>query len=297
MILLTGAAGKTGKAIIRSLSDYRLAVKALVFRPEQIQPVKALGVKQVFAGDLTNKEIVRNALQDVDSVYLICPNIHPEEIKIGKLIIDSAIDAGIRHFVYHSVLHPQVEAMPHHWKKMRVEELIFASGLPFTILQPTVYMQNILPDLNQIIASGRYRNPYSVECRISYVDLEDVAQAAAIVLNNSIGMGFQQDHIGATYELVGTQAMTQIEIASILSRELSRPVKAESLPSKTWKRKATDAGMSGYQSDTLVEMFEYYDRYGLVGNPNILSILLGRPTTSFEAFIERTLQDGTIIQH
>src|SRR4030067_576238 len=202
MILLTGAAGKTGKAIIRSLSDYRLAVKALVFRPEQIQPVKALGVKQVFAGDLTNKEIVRNALQDVDSVYLICPNIHPEEIKIGKLIIDSAIDAGIRHFVYHSVLHPQVEAMPHHWKKMRVEELIFASGLPFTILQPTVYMQNILPDLNQIIASGRYRNPYSVECRISYVDLEDVAQAAAIVLNNSIGMGFQQDNIGATYELV-----------------------------------------------------------------------------------------------
>ena len=79
MILLTGAAGKTGKAIIRSLSEYRLAVKALVFRPEQIQPVKALGVKQVFAGDLTNKEIVRNALQDVDSVYLICPNIHPEE--------------------------------------------------------------------------------------------------------------------------------------------------------------------------------------------------------------------------
>jgi len=295
MILLTGAAGKTGKAVIRSLSKLSLTVKALVFQLEQILPVKALGVKDVIVGDLTNPEVLKNAFRDIDSVYFICPNIHPEEITIGKIIIKAAVAAGISHFVYHSVLHPQVEAMPHHWNKMRVEELLFASGLPFTILQPTVYMQNILPSLNQIISSGTYRNPYSVECRISYVDLEDVAHAAAIILDNPDGKGNQQDHIGATYELVGTRAMSQIDIASTLSRKLNQPVKAVSFSSKMWKREAGKAGLGIYQIDTLLKMFEYYDGYGLLGNPNILGMLLGRPTTSFEAFLERTLQDGTFL--
>ena len=59
-------------------------------------------------------------------------------------LAEAARRAGIRHLVYHSVLHPQVEAMPHHWQKMRVEEQLFAAGLPYTILQPAAYMQNVL---------------------------------------------------------------------------------------------------------------------------------------------------------
>ena len=58
--------------------------------------------------------------------------------------IRAAQSAGVERFVYHSVLHPQVEIMAHHWQKMRVEEQLFESGLSFTILQPAAYMQNVL---------------------------------------------------------------------------------------------------------------------------------------------------------
>ena len=87
--------------------------------------------------------------------------------------------------VIRSVFHPQVEAMPHHWRKMRVEEKLLASGLPFTILQPAAYMQNILAYWDDIAHRGRYALPYAPDSRLSSVDLEDVAQAAALVLTES----------------------------------------------------------------------------------------------------------------
>ena len=183
MILITGAAGKTGKAILRRLSEKGKRVKALVFRPEQIQEVEALGASEVVVGDICEASFVCKAIQGVDSVYHICPNVHLDETMIGQIMIDASTTAGIGHFIYHSVLHPQIEAMPHHWKKMRVEERLFESGLPFTILQPAVYMQNILSNWKNIVEKGKYTVPYAVESRISMVDLEDVSQAGGAPLD------------------------------------------------------------------------------------------------------------------
>ena len=74
----------------------------------------------------------------------------------------------MEHFVYHSVLHPQTEKMNHHWQKMRVEEMIFESGLPFTILQPAPYMQNLLAGWKSIVEDGVLRVPYSVDSEIQF---------------------------------------------------------------------------------------------------------------------------------
>ena len=291
MILITGAAGKTGKALLRILSEQGKAVKALVFRSEQIRQAEALGAKEVVVGDMRDSDFVQTVMQDVHSVYHICPNIHPEEISIGQIVIDAAALVGITHFVYHSVLHPQIEAMPHHWKKMRVEERLSESGLPFTILQPAVYMQNILSQWKEILETGRYVVPYSVESRISMVDLEDVALAASNILGDDVAEGRQSPHCGATYELVGTQAMSHKEVAMILSQQLNRPVDAESVSIDTWEREVRSSGLSNYQVKTLVKMFEYYEKFGFVGNTNVLNWLLNRPTTNFGEFIRRVAKE------
>jgi len=292
MILITGAAGKTGKAILRVLADKGLLVKALVFRCEQIQEVKGLGAKDVLVGDMHDSDILKQAMQGVNSVYHICPNIHPDEITIGQIIIDVAIAAGINHFIYHSVLHPQIEAMPHHWKKMRVEERLFESGMPYTILQPAVYMQNILANLKNIIETGKFTIPYAVESRISMVDLEDLALAAAIVLMEDYSKENRPLHDGATYELAGTQAMTPTEIAAILSQQLGRAVIAENMPIDAWAHSARTSGMGDYQVNTLVKMFDYYEKYGLSGDSHVLSWLLNRPATSFDDFVKREVEDN-----
>lgn len=278
MILVTGAAGKTGRAVIKALAGRGLKVRALVRRdtPE-------LADHQIVIGDMRAPSTLNRAMDGVRAVYFICPNMSPDEVEMGKLAILAARLAGVEHFVYHSVLHPQIEAMPHHWQKMRVEEQLFESGLPCTILQPAAYMQNILAQWPRITQQGVYPVPYGKHARLSLVDLEDVAAAAAIVLT-------QPGHVGATYELVGTEALPQTEVAAILSRELGRPVQVETVSLPLWQEEAQKAGLGDYQVDTLVRMFQYYDRNGFEGNPRVLGWLLGRAPATLAEFIRRAAQ-------
>jgi uncharacterized protein YbjT (DUF2867 family) len=212
--------------------------------------------------------------------------VSPDEIQIGKTAIIAAHDAEVEQFVFHSVMHPQTEAMSHHWNKLRVEEALFESGLAYTILQPASYMQNVLAGWRTITERGVYTVPYTVEARMSMVDLEDVAQAAAVVLT-------EPGHLGATYELAGPEVLTQTQVAETLSKHLKRPVRAEQITIEAWIRQAQTSGMGEYQIETLVKMFQYYDRNGFWGNPHALTSLLGRTPTKFEAFIEGTMRQVT----
>jgi NAD(P)H dehydrogenase (quinone) len=178
------------------------------------------------------------------------------------------------------VLHPQIEAMPHHWAKLRVEEMLLASGLDITILQPTAYMQNTLTEWDRMAGEGIYRMPYPIDTRLSLVDLNDVAEAAARLLTEG-------GHSGATYELVGTLPVSQIEIAETFSQALNKPVRAEAEATATWEQRARSTGMDEYQRETLIKMFQAYARDGLKGNPNVLGWLLGRPPTSLASFAAR----------
>lgn len=286
MILVTGAAGKTGQAIIRALTASGAAVRALVHRPEQVPLAEGLGAQEAVAGDMRLQPTMDEAVRGVRAVYHICPNVSPDEVVIGQTAITAARSAGVERLVYHSVLHPQTEVMPHHWQKLRVEERLFESGLPVTILQPTAYMQNVLAHRDQILTQGIYPVPYAVETRLSLVDLKDVAEAAALVLT-------EPGHVGATYELVGVEAMSQTEVAATLSRQLGQPVRAVSVGGaasiETWELRARASGVGDYQVETLVKMFRYYEQYGFRGNPRVLGWLLGRTPTTFAAFVGRAL--------
>jgi NAD(P)H dehydrogenase (quinone) len=289
MILITGAAGKTGRAVVKALRldgsiQHLEPIRTLVRKPEQIRSMLDLGVDEVVVGDVRSPEILEKAFNGVRVVYHIPPNVHPEEIPIAGEMLKAAGSAGIERFVYHSVLHPQIETMPHHWQKMRVEELIFTSGIAFTILQPEVYMQNILGQWDVLLQQGVYSVPYATQTRLGMVDLENVGMAAAIVLT-------QPGHEGAIYELAGPDTLSQDEVAGILSQVLAIPIRAESTPREVWKSRALAAGMEEYQMTTLLKMFEYYERYGFYGNPKVLSHLLGKTPDDLNSFVRRQLKN------
>jgi len=291
MILITGAGGKTGKALVKTFAQVEETC-ALVYREEQISILKSLGAQKVILGDMRDEHVLRSAMQGVTAVYHICPNMSPEEIRIGKLVTGEAKRADVEHFVYHSVLHPQTEKMTHHWQKMRVEEMIFESGLPYTILQPAPYMQNLLANWKSVLDDGILHVPYSVGAKFSFVDLEDVAEAAKIVLT-------EPSHKNAVYELAGTFPWSHVEVAEVFSRVLKCNVRAEKEEIGDWKLRASTAFATNTRSDqrddymieNLIAMFEYYDEWGLVGNPNVLSWLLKREPTSLEAFVERARKE------
>jgi uncharacterized protein YbjT (DUF2867 family) len=170
--------------------------------------------------------------------------------------------------------------MPHHWRKLRVEEMLFESGLDFTILQPAAYMQNLLAGWSAITKSGVYRVPYPLTTRLGMVDLEDVAEVAARVLA-------EESHNGAIYECASSEVLTQSEVAAILSECLKRPVAAEQEPLAAWKARAQASSLGQSQIDELLAMFSYYASFGFWGNDNTLSWLLGRAPTRLADFVKR----------
>ena len=294
MILITGAGGKTGRTLIKVLSKVE-SVCAFVHREEHISILKSLGAEKVIVGDMRDESAVHSAMQGAQSVYHICPNMNPDEAGIGKLVVDEARKVEVQHFVYHSVLHPQTERMNHHWQKLRVEAMIFESGLLFTILQPAPYMQNLLAGWKSIVEDGVLRVPYSVNSKFSFVDLEDISEAAKMVLT-------EPNHANATYELAGTQPMSHVEVAEILSRVLNRDVLAEKEEIRDWRPRAerssegTRSKRDEYAIENLVRMFEYYDQWGLAGNPNVLRWMLKREPCSINSFMERAVNEHNIVE-
>ncbi|SHK77538.1 Uncharacterized conserved protein YbjT, contains NAD(P)-binding and DUF2867 domains [Bradyrhizobium lablabi] len=280
MILITGAGGKTGKAIIKALVARGAPVRAFVRSIAHGASLAAMGAREVIAGAMDDPHVWSRAVRGTEAIYHICPNVSPHEIDFAKELIAAATDLRVPRLVYHSVLHPQIEAMPHHWNKLRVEEMLFASVLDFTMLQPTAYMQNSLAQWDVMKREGVYRVPYPVETRLSLVDLDDVAEAAAIVLTTS-------GHSAATYELVGTLPLNQIETAETFGWALNKTIRAEAETIEAWDQRARSAGMDDHERETLTKMFRAYARDGLKGNPNVLGWLLGRPPTSLAAFAAR----------
>jgi NAD(P)H dehydrogenase (quinone) len=282
MILVTGAAGKTGKAVVAALAAKGIGVRALVRNLDHAGSLTALGAAEVSIGSFEDHHALALAAAGAQAIYHICPNVSAGEVAYAKAIVAAARDQGVRRFVYHSVLHPQIEAMPHHFAKLRVEEMLFTAGFDLTVLQPTAYMQNILGAWSAIVDQVAFRNPYPVETRLSLVDLDDVGEVAALVLT-------QEGHSRATYELVGTEPLSQTDVAAAIGAALGRSVRAETETVAAWDLLAGAAGMGEHERTKLAAMFRYYAEYGLVGNPNTLRWLLGRAPNDLTRFLRRVV--------
>jgi uncharacterized protein YbjT (DUF2867 family) len=280
MILVTGAGGKTGNAVSKALVARGAPVRAFVRSIRHKSALTAMGVSDIIVGEMGDEQALSEAAKGVAAIYHICPNVSPHELVFAKALVATAANASVPRLVYHSVLHPQIEAMPHHWNKLRVEEMLFRSTLDFTILQPTAYMQNSLAEWDRMVTEGIYRVPYPIETQLSLVDLDDVAEAAALVLTKG-------GHSRATYELVGTLPLSQTEIAETFGQALKKAIRAEAELVESWEQRARSAGMDDYSRETLIKMFRTYARDGLKGNPNGFGWLLGRPPTSLANFAAR----------
>ncbi len=282
MILITGAAGKTGQAIIQQLRARNVPIRAMVRNQKQMESLQQPGMEQtvsgIISGDVTSADDLLKATANIQTIYHICPNMHPEEVAIGEKLVAAARANRVERIVYHSVLHPQTEEMPHHWNKLRVEEVLLKSGIDYTILQPCAYMQNVLAYRKAIVETGVYRIPYAAETRIGMVDLEEIAEVAAEILCNST-------HRGAIYELANGEALSQMEVAQVIALQLGREVTAEAADREQWALLMRQSGMNEYAISTLRRMFEYYERYGFWGNGKILEMLLGRRPKSFTEWV------------
>jgi NAD(P)H dehydrogenase (quinone) len=166
---------------------------SLGLRPEDIPVVDQQGAQDAVVGDMRDAVAFRQAAQGTAAIYHICPNISPDEAAIT-----AAQAAEVNRFVCNSVRQPQIEAMLHHWLKLWVEERLPESRLPFTILRPAAYMQNVLAQWERITTQGIYPVPFPVETRLGMVDLVDVHWGIVHVLDHT---ALHLGHMQLTYQL------------------------------------------------------------------------------------------------
>jgi len=275
MILVTGAGGKTGRAVISALVERGATVRGIVKSAAAAEKIRALGA-EASIGDMLNVEDVRRAATGARAIYHIAPNVNPDEIEFGKNAIAAAKAEGVERFVFHSLCHSQIEALPNHWWKLRVEEKIKESGLNFTILQPTPYMQNVLGQWQNIMERGAYEIPYQPTTKLGMVDLADLAEVAAKVLTT------EKTYDWATYELAGPEVLTQHDVLETIRRVTGREIRLEIISREDWCNRARKGGMAERAVEVFYKMFGFMEEYGFWGNPGVLEWLLGRPARRFE---------------
>lgn len=264
-VLVMGVTGKTGAAVARALLERGIPVRgasrsgAGARVPDGVTPV---------AVDLATGRGLHAALDGVRAVHHSAPNLSVDEVAMLRHVVDRAPGAGVRRLVLHSVMHPYAPDMPHHVRKAQAEHLLHTSGIDGVVLQPAAYHQNLLA----AAYAGRLAVPYATDRPFTNVDLDDVAEAAAIAL-------LDDTYAYGTFELAGPDRLTVEEMAAQAAEVLGRDVAAERGP-------APDGGSFRERAE-LAAMFAHYDAYGFTGSAVPLTALLGRRPTTWAESLER----------
>jgi hypothetical protein len=117
LILAIGAAGKSAGMVVPELTKRGANVRGFVRSSDEIEVVKAAGAEDVIVGDLTDKAGVRRAMEGVGRVFYIAPAFLPNEAEVGVAVVGAAKDAGVKRFVFSSVIHPVLGELANHAAK------------------------------------------------------------------------------------------------------------------------------------------------------------------------------------
>ena len=281
-VLITGANGRTGRQVIRALSAVGVRTRAFIRRSEQQQSLLQEGAVECAVGDLADAASLHAALAGCEALVHIGPPMHPREVEFTANVMDAARANHVSHFIYYSVMHPLRREVRHHRLKLDAEEQLIESGLAYTIVQPCRYMQHLEPIWTTVKEQGVHRMPFSTAQRFSVVDLADLAEAVAIIVTQG------ERHHFATYELAGPQALSQEDMAEVLSKVLDRQVRAEAVSVDALRAAASAKGLDEDRVEQMVVMNQHYDRHGFPGNCNVLTWLLGRAPTTYLDYVRRT---------
>ena len=262
MIVVTAAGGRTGAAVVRALRVRGEQVRAVVSRRTPRPELTDLGA-EVVVGELTQPMPWARLLDGASAFHLVWPQFHPEEAEGSAALFAEARRAGVGRVVYHSVLRPQTRVLPHHAAKDRAEEALESSGVAWRVLQPCAYAQDLDAELPEIARTGVLRSLWGLRTAQSLVDVEDVAEAAALLLTED-GLD------GGTFEAAGPEALTAPRIAELVGERLGREVVADDV---------IPAGEqpSAYAARCRRAMLDHQRAHGFAGSPRVLTALLGRP--------------------
>ncbi len=272
-ILVTGARGNVGRAVVRALADAGATVVAGGTNPENI-PVPE-GVERVKI-NYEEADTVKAALKDAGGLFLVAPLLDWEAPAKLKPVIDQAKSAGVKHIIFNSALGvDQNEAAP-----LRVvETYVTASGLNYTILRPNFFMENFTSGfIAPMIAQGGIFLAAD-NAQTSFISTEDIAAVAATA--------FEKRHFGAEYNLTGPGALDHAQVAKIISEVSGRHIQYQALSEAAMLQGARDQGVTEGAIQYMAVLYDAVRRGWMAAVTDNVQKVLGRPPISFGTFARK----------
>ncbi|MCJ1248203.1 hypothetical protein MMC30_005420 [Trapelia coarctata] len=237
---------------------------------------------EVLIGDLSSRSFCKEVVRDATALYHIGPPFHPAETAMGLNLVAAATferrSCGdrFRHFIYSSVIHPMIRKMLNHDCKRHVEEALIESGIPFTIIQPTHFM-DMVPVAKMAKGEGDevvFPAKWDPTVEFSFVALKDLGEIGAKIVDEG------EKHDFATYEICGTAPTSYEEVCKIIGEAIGKKVVVEQAGYEEavsgFLEMLYGDEVDSYTRDATERMLLYYNRRGLKGNPNVMTWLLGR---------------------
>lgn len=281
MILVTGATGNCGRTLVPELKAQNTPIRVLVRSADKGQEFEEQGI-DVAVGDFTNVASIEAALDGVDTLFLLSSQ-HPDQAKLQGNVVDAAKKAGVTRIVKVSggTTVAQKDSVSfigrQHWE---TEQQITDTGLSYTFLRPSWYMQNLLQVAQPVRESGTLPSPFFAPGqRIAAVDVRDVGLAAAKVLAEN------GRHAGKIYELTGPESLTGDEVAARFGRVLGKEVRHVDPPIDTVMEGLQARGAPDWLQQHLREIATIMRDGGGAEVTDTAEKLLGRPARTIDQFI------------
>ena len=255
-VLVTGATGRQGGAVIRHLRPKGWKLRALTRNPESYaaKQLAAQGVELV-KGDLDDPASLERAACGVYGIYSVQDFWTVgarREVQQGKNLADAAKKAGVEHLVYSSVGGAERNTGITHWEtKWEIEKYIRGLKLPVTVLRPASFMETYhILEVEVGLLKGKLADPIRGDKPYQTIATDDIGAFVALAFERA------KEFIGMELEIAGSE-LTNIQAATVFSRVLNRPVKFQKLPMPIVK---VFLGKEFYQ------MFNWFNTLGYQAN-------------------------------
>jgi uncharacterized protein YbjT (DUF2867 family) len=244
MILVTGATGTSGVPVVEALLEHAARVRVLTRDPDKAAHLLGDAV-EIARGDLGDVASIEAAMEGCDRA-LLNSSPEPQLVEHQRKFIKAAKRAGIEYVVKFSMasVDPKSQRTFARWHG-EIEDALRGSGIAWTMLRPTFFMENLFaltPMIRECVVYGP-----TGEGRAAFVDTGDIAAVAAICL-------MEPGHEGKAYEITGPQSLSYTDVCATLERELDRPVHFRACTFEQAKENMLQTGMPEWLAQAINEL-------------------------------------------
>lgn len=250
-ILVTGATGLSGSLVIKEFIRQNIPVRALVRNLDKARQFEGNSIVEIVEGNMLKPETLHDALQGVKKA-LVISSAYEDMVKTQETFIDAAKAAGVPHLVKYSGAAAGIGFNNENFKPaiehLKIEDYLIDSGLKWTIIRPSQFMQLYLPGTHSGVDLAEDALILPIKNAMETpVAVEDVAKACVALLT-------QEGHESRFYEMTGPDAMTMTNACEIISDVIGRKISYRDINFDDYRSRLTKLGFSSGGVELLTQL-------------------------------------------